>query len=173
MSRYLHRWCNCNDWKTERSSSVCSCSSAILYPQRTTGHEKMPECLKSVLDKSVKIANKLKGKPLNTRLFRILCEEMGGKHTKHLFSHWNVLVVLGKFLTPLFELGDEEMLFLYHSDELYNQMPDFQWLVKLPYLADIFRTPTLNTLNVMLQGNTDVNCNTISTLENMNCNINN
>uniref|UniRef100_A0A3P9IJD4 Uncharacterized protein n=1 Tax=Oryzias latipes TaxID=8090 RepID=A0A3P9IJD4_ORYLA len=40
--------------------------------------KKMPQCLKSVLDESVKIANKIRAKPLNSRLFKAVCEE-GGK----------------------------------------------------------------------------------------------
>uniref|UniRef100_A0A8C7WRS1 Zinc finger BED domain-containing protein 5 n=1 Tax=Oryzias sinensis TaxID=183150 RepID=A0A8C7WRS1_9TELE len=100
--------------------------------------KKMPQCLKSVLDESVKIANKIKAKPLNSRLFKAVCEEMGSEHTKLLFHTEVRWLSRGKVLTRLFELRDEVMLFLHHSDELY--------------LADIFST--LNTLNVALQGKT-------------------
>lgn len=112
----------------------------------------MPQCLKSVLDQSVKIINKIKGKALNTCLFKALCEEMGSEHTKLLFHtdvHW---LSRGKVLTPLFELQEEVMLFLHPSDEQYDRVHDFQWLAKLTYLADIFST--LNNLNVALQGKT-------------------
>uniref|UniRef100_A0A3B3H5E5 DUF4371 domain-containing protein n=1 Tax=Oryzias latipes TaxID=8090 RepID=A0A3B3H5E5_ORYLA len=114
--------------------------------------KKMPQCLKSVLDESVKIANKIKAKPLNSRLFKAVCEEMGSEHTKLLFHTEVRWLSRGKVLTRLFELRDEVMLFLHHSDELYDRMHDFHWLAKLPYLADIFST--LNTLNVALQGKT-------------------
>uniref|UniRef100_A0A3P9KVF1 BED-type domain-containing protein n=1 Tax=Oryzias latipes TaxID=8090 RepID=A0A3P9KVF1_ORYLA len=114
--------------------------------------KKMPQCLKSVLDESVKIVNKIKAKPLNSRLFKAVCEEMGSEHTKLLFHTEVRWLSCGKVLTRLFELRDEVMLFLHHSDELYDRMHDFQWLAKLPYLADIFST--LNTLNVALQGKT-------------------
>uniref|UniRef100_A0A3P9LKJ5 DUF4371 domain-containing protein n=1 Tax=Oryzias latipes TaxID=8090 RepID=A0A3P9LKJ5_ORYLA len=114
--------------------------------------KKMPQCLKSVLDESVKIANKIKAKPLNSRLFKAVCEEMGSEDTKLLFHTEVCWLSRGKVLTRLFELRDEVMLFLHHSDELYDRMHDFQWLAKLAYLADIFST--LNTLNVALQGKT-------------------
>uniref|UniRef100_A0A3P9HV02 Uncharacterized protein n=1 Tax=Oryzias latipes TaxID=8090 RepID=A0A3P9HV02_ORYLA len=114
--------------------------------------KKMPQCLKSVLDESVKIVNKIKAKPLNSRLFKAVCEEMGSEHTKLLFHTEVRWLSRGKVLTRLFELRDEVMLFLHHSDELYDRMHDFQWLAKLAYLADIFST--LNTLNVALQGKT-------------------
>uniref|UniRef100_A0A3P9JCN2 DUF4371 domain-containing protein n=1 Tax=Oryzias latipes TaxID=8090 RepID=A0A3P9JCN2_ORYLA len=97
--------------------------------------KKMPQCLKSVLDESVKIVNKFKAKPLNSRLFKAVCEEMGSEHTKLLFHPEVRWLSHGKVLTRLFEL-----------------MHDFQWLAKLAYLADIFST--LNTLNVALQGKT-------------------
>uniref|UniRef100_A0A3P9IWW1 DUF4371 domain-containing protein n=1 Tax=Oryzias latipes TaxID=8090 RepID=A0A3P9IWW1_ORYLA len=114
--------------------------------------KKMPQCLKSVLDESVKIVNKIKAKPLNSHPFKSMCEEMGSEHTKLLFHPEVCWLSRGKVLTRLFELRDEVMLFPHHSDELYDRMHDFQWLAKLPYLADIFST--LNTLNVALQGKT-------------------
>uniref|UniRef100_A0A671URU5 DUF4371 domain-containing protein n=1 Tax=Sparus aurata TaxID=8175 RepID=A0A671URU5_SPAAU len=114
--------------------------------------KKMPQCLKSVLDESVKIVNKIKGIALNTRLFKALCEEMGSEHTKLLFHTEVRWLSRGKVLTRLFELRDEVMLSMHHSDELYDRMHDFQWLAKLAYLADVFSA--LNTLNVVLQGKT-------------------
>ncbi|XP_041849953.1 zinc finger BED domain-containing protein 5-like [Melanotaenia boesemani] len=114
--------------------------------------KKMPQSLKSVLDESVKIVNMIKGKSLNTRLFKTLCEEMGSEHTKLLFHTEVRWLSRGKVLTRLFELRDEVMLFLHPSNELHDRMHDFQWLAKLAYLADIFSA--LNSLNVALQGQT-------------------
>ncbi len=110
----------------------------------------MPPCLKSVLDESVKIVNTIKNKALSTCLFKALCKEMGSELTKLLLhtevcwlSHWKVC-------TRLFELRDEMMLVLHHTDELNDRMHDFQRLTKLAYLADVFST--LNALNLALQG---------------------
>ena len=112
--------------------------------------KKMPQCLKLVLDEAVKIINGIKGKALNTRIFKVLCEEMGSDHTKLLFHTEVRWLSRGRVLTRLFELRDEVKLFMHQNEELYNQIHDFQWLAKLAYLADIFTF--LNTLNLALQG---------------------
>lgn len=77
----------------------------------------MPPCLKSVLDQSVNIVNTIKTKALNTRLLKALCEEMGSEHTKLLFHTEVRWLSRGKVLTRLFELRDEVMLFLHHTDD--------------------------------------------------------
>uniref|UniRef100_A0A3P9L4Q1 DUF4371 domain-containing protein n=1 Tax=Oryzias latipes TaxID=8090 RepID=A0A3P9L4Q1_ORYLA len=125
----------CTDGLVARIRAVAPSAAAThcCIHREQLAVKKMPQCLKSVLDESVKTVKKIKAKPLNSRLFKAVCEEMG-------------------ILTRLFELRDEVMLFLHHSDELYDKMHDFQWLAKLAYLADIFST--LNTLNVALQGKT-------------------
>ena len=64
----------------------------------------------------------LKGKALNPRLFKALCEEMGIEHTKLLFHTEVRWLSRGKVLTRLFELRDEVMLLMHHSDELYDCM---------------------------------------------------
>ena len=77
---------------------------------------------------------------------------MGSEHTKLLFHTEVCWLLRGKVLTRLFELRDEVMLLMHHSDELYYRIHDFQLLAKLAYLADVFSA--LNTLNVALQGKT-------------------
>lgn len=114
--------------------------------------KKMPHCLKTVLDEAVKIVNMIKGKSLNTRIFKVLCDEMGSEHTKLLFHTEVRWLSRGKVLTRLFELRDEVKLFMHQTDELYDRMHDFQWLATLSYLADIFSF--LNSLNLALQGET-------------------
>lgn len=78
--------------------------------------KKMPSCLKTVLDEAVKIVNSIKGKALNSRLFKVLCEEMGSEHTKLLFHTEVRWLSRGKVLSRLFELRDEVKLFLHQAE---------------------------------------------------------
>lgn len=88
MCRHLHLRRNCNDWKAERtgsarshSSAICS-SNTLLHPQRTTGFEKNATVPKISTGRICENSHKIKGKALNTRVFKALCEEMGSEHTK-------------------------------------------------------------------------------------------
>ena len=42
----------------------------------------MPNTLKTVLDQSVKLVNFIKARALNSRMFTIICNEMGSEHKK-------------------------------------------------------------------------------------------
>lgn len=44
--------------------------------------KRMPDDLKSVLDSAVKTVNFIKARPMNARLFHVLCEEMGSEHVQ-------------------------------------------------------------------------------------------
>lgn len=121
----------------------------------------MKENLKDTLDDSVKIVNLIKSQPKNSRVFGVLCDEMGSEH-KQLLLHCEVRwLSRGKVLARLFELRDEVRLFLSQlqaEGKLKAQvflgnclnLNDEIWLIKLAYLADIFSS--LNTLNLTLQG---------------------
>uniref|UniRef100_A0AAR2KEL9 DUF4371 domain-containing protein n=1 Tax=Pygocentrus nattereri TaxID=42514 RepID=A0AAR2KEL9_PYGNA len=107
--------------------------------------------LKIVLDEAVKIANFIKARPLQSRLFRVLCEEMGSSHVQLLLHTEVRWLSRGKVLARLFELRDEVRIFLLDSNfELSDRFTDFEWLAKLSYLSDIFTH--LNGLNLSLQG---------------------
>ena len=107
--------------------------------------------LKSVFNAAIKIVNFIKSRPLQTRLFTILCNEMGSLH-KSLLLHSEVRwLSRGKVLTRLFELRDEVYLFLMdRKHELAANLTDPDWIVKLLYLSCIFEK--LNSLNLSLQG---------------------
>jgi hypothetical protein len=107
--------------------------------------------MKAVLDEAVKVVSFIKARPLNSRLFSALCNEMGSDH-EHLLLHSEIRwLSRGKVLTRLFELRDEVRLFLVTSKfELTYYLNDFTWLCSLAYFADIFNI--LNTLNPSLQG---------------------
>ncbi|XP_022163151.1 zinc finger BED domain-containing protein 5-like [Myzus persicae] len=68
----------------------------------------MPIPLKNVLDEAVKIINFLKSRPLSTKLFTILCEDMGSMQKS----------------------------LLYHTE--LCRLTDKIWLFRLSYLAGIF-----------------------------------
>lgn len=113
--------------------------------------KKMPDELRQVLNEAVKIVNYIKSRPLQSRMFNILCEEVGALH-KHLLFHTEVRwLSRGNVLSRLFGLKSEMLLFLVDSkSELSTFFSDEKWLVKLAYLADIFSH--LNILNLSLQG---------------------
>lgn len=115
--------------------------------------------LRNTLDDAIKIVNLIKAHSKNSRLFAVMCDEMGSDHNK-LFLHCEVRwLSRGKVLSRVFELRDEVRLFLvqlqYDGKEMANNflrdcLNDETWLLKLSYLADIFSS--LNMLNLTLQG---------------------
>ena len=80
----------------------------------------MPSKFKTVLEDSVKIINFIKARPLNSRLFSLLCDYMGSEH-KHLLLHSEVRwLSRRKMLTRLFELRQEVLLFVKEINEDYT-----------------------------------------------------
>lgn len=113
--------------------------------------------LKETLDDAVKLVNYIKSRPKQSRIFAILCNEMGSDHS-HLLLHCEVRwLSRGRVLTRLFELKDELRIFLLDDDCEKKSVAKFLellnnelWLFRLAYLSDIFNF--LNTLNLSLQG---------------------
>ena len=113
--------------------------------------KRMPTDLKTVLAEAVKTVNFIKARSLNSRLFSVLCDEMGSEH-RQLLLHTEVRwLSRRKVLARLYELRDEVRLFLLESKfNLSGRFNDADWLAKLGYLSDIFEH--LNVLNRSLQG---------------------
>lgn len=111
----------------------------------------MPDELRQVLNEPVKVVNYIKSRPLQSRSFKNLCEEVGALHD-HLLFHTEVRCLSrGNVLSRLFGLKSEILLFLLDSTtELSTFFSNEKWLVKLAYLADIFSH--LNILNLSLRG---------------------
>ena len=107
--------------------------------------------LKTVLEEAVRALNFVKSRPLQSRLFSILCSEMGSEH-QQLLLHTEVRwLSRGKVLTRLVEVRNELRTFFLDSRfDLSDRFGDFEWICKLTYLADIFGY--LNGLNLSLQG---------------------
>ncbi|XP_065408084.1 zinc finger BED domain-containing protein 5-like [Chrysemys picta bellii] len=85
-------------------------SHCVLHRQ-ALAVKKIPPYLKIVLDEAVQIINFVKSRPLQSRLFNILCEEMGSQH-KALLLHTEVRwLSRGKLLVRLFELRSELLVF--------------------------------------------------------------
>ncbi|XP_062417978.1 zinc finger BED domain-containing protein 5-like [Pungitius pungitius] len=126
----------------------------------------MPDDLLAALNDAVKLVNFIKARPLNSRIFTLLCNEMGSEH-KSLLLHTEVRwLSRGKVLTRLFELRHElQQFFAENPFHLASSLHDEDFLKRLAYLADIFSA--LNELNLSLQGVTVTVFNTQDRIEAM------
>ncbi|XP_068247939.1 zinc finger BED domain-containing protein 5-like [Palaemon carinicauda] len=110
--------------------------------------------LKSVLEKVVKIVDFIKSRPLKSRLFTKLCEELEAKHLKlllHTEARW---LSRGKVLSRVCELKEEMLAFFtLEQEEFCDLLADDTWCAKLSYFADIFEL--LNTVNASMQGKSE------------------
>jgi hypothetical protein len=99
----------------------------------------MSEGLEQVLDNVVKIVNFIKSWPTNTRIFQVLCKEMGSVHY-YLLSHTEVRwLSQGKILVCLFELSEEIQAFFKNNPIHFNSCVENQvWLQSLANSAKFF-----------------------------------
>jgi zinc finger BED domain-containing protein 5/7/8/9 len=106
--------------------------------------------LKAAMDTCVKAVNFIKSRATNSRLFALLCDEVGAEH-RQLLLHTEVRwLSRGRVLQRLFSLRNEIHLFLTEKNEqLASYFADPQFLMKVAYLADIFGQ--INILNRSLQ----------------------
>lgn len=110
------------------------------------------EDLKQVLDVTVNMVNFIKQRPLKSRMFARLCENMQKDHVTlllHTEARW---LSRGKVLTRVFELRQELLLFFKDNNKasFCECLESTNWQMKLAYLADIYQH--LNTLNSSMQG---------------------
>ncbi|GBM82742.1 Zinc finger BED domain-containing protein 5 [Araneus ventricosus] len=106
---------------------------------------------KSVLDEAVKIINFIKSKPLQSCIFKAMCEDMRSLHTTLLLHTEVRWLSRGKMLVRIFELQKELMAyFIGHKFKLSDRLNNMAWISTLAYLADIFGK--LSELCLALQG---------------------
>ena len=95
--------------------------------------------LKTVLDEAVQIINFIKTRPLQSRIFKALCEDLGSHHTTLLLHTEVRWLSRGNVLVRMFELRKELLsYFLDHKFRLSDRLRNNIWLSKVAYLADIF-----------------------------------
>ncbi len=93
----------------------------------------MPECIETVLKQAVQIINFIKARPLNARLFPLLCQELGAKHEQLLFQTEVRWLSRGRVLHRIYELRSEVMTFLVNvQSDLVQYLDDLLWLADLP-----------------------------------------
>lgn len=93
------------------------------------------------------VVNFIKTRPLKTRVFSAVCEEMRAEHKAVLFHSEARWLSRGKVLSRVFELGEQIRVFLEpeHKYKDAEKFSDENFLVKLAYLSNIFGK--LNKLN--------------------------
>ena len=111
----------------------------------------LPSKLKNVLDISVKAINWIRGRALNHRLFKSLCQDYGSEHSVLLFHTEVRWLSRGRALTRFFELRKEVKALLKERDyDHAKEMESKEFNQILAYLSDIFSR--MNDLSVSMQG---------------------
>ena len=97
--------------KVKQTNSDVQIAHCFLHHEALMA-KTLPDELKEVLDSAVKLVNFIKTSPLKSRLFEILCKEMGADH-KDLLLHTEVRwLSRDRVLLPTYELKEQTMLFL-------------------------------------------------------------
>lgn len=96
--------------------------------------------LSEVMTDIVGVVNCIKTRPLKTRVFSAICEEMGAEHQAVLFHSEARWLSRGKVLSRVFELREQIRMFSEqeHKYDLAEKCCDENFLAKLAYLSDIF-----------------------------------
>ena len=115
----------------------------------------LPTELSETINDCIRVVNFIKAGTLNSRIFSLLCKEMGSQHQSLLFYTAVRWLSRGKVLARVFELRYEISQFLssQNSHDLYALFENDRWIAKLAYLADLFEH--LNELNIKMQGKND------------------
>jgi hypothetical protein len=137
--------------RIKKVSPNCTSSHCVVLHRHSLATKKMPVLLKQVLDNVVKIINHVKTRPLQCRLLKILCEDMGALFKSFLLHTEVRWLSRGKALSRLLELRTEVFSILKDNNSLLaDYLNDQEWLYKLCYLANIFSK--MNEFSTSIQG---------------------
>ena len=160
-------WKNVLGMTTDGAPAMLGCKSGLqtkvkeLAPHIVNVHcfihrqalacKTLPDNLKMVFQKVIKLVNHIKSSALNTRLFAKFCSDQESEHKTLLYYTAVRWLSAGKFLERFFELRNEVKNFLINQKSKlaeYFELDNFDLTVA--YLVDIMGH--LNKLNLQLQG---------------------
>ena len=115
----------------KRKNNNISVAHCLLHRENLATKE-IQENLAIVFKAVVSVANYIKSRPLNTRLFRALCDEMGAELSGLLFHLTVRWLSRGKVLEKVATLREETHAFLKEQNhELADRFRDDEWIAKL------------------------------------------
>ena len=87
--------------------------------------KRLAQSLSEILSSCVKIVNSIKARPLQSRMFSKLCDELGSEHSSLLLHTEIRWLSRGKIVERVFELREELSIFLQeHNTDLASLVVD-------------------------------------------------
>jgi hypothetical protein len=106
--------------------------------------------LQNIIDQVVKVINFIKSRPLKSRLFEQICDEMDADYSRLILYSAVRWLSRGNILSRFYNLREELLVFLIMEESEFNFLGDEEWWTKLSFLTDLFEH--LNKLNSCMQG---------------------
>jgi hypothetical protein len=101
-------------------SSNIKFNNCMINREALASKKLQPDVIKVLLN-AISVINFIKSKSLNSRLFTILCNEIGSDHEKLLLHTEVRWLSRGKILSRLFELRDEARIFLLERNNTLSE----------------------------------------------------